>query len=567
MRPSLLRHAPWITLGTFLGPVAVGLAGTLLPAFGYLPALDGRTVGLEPWRMLLDDPSLASSIRLAATTGITATVLAVVLSIGILAWWQETRTLDRLRNSLAPLLAVPHAAVAFGLAFLIAPSGWILRVLSPWATGLARPPDLALAPDPFGIALVIGLVMKEVPFLLLMSLAALERIQVRESVAVARSLGYTASVAWLKAVLPRLYPQIRLPVYAVLAYSLSVVDMAVILAPGTPPPLAVLVLRWSSDPDLALRFQAAAGALVQTLLVVAAIAAWRGAEIAVAAAGRAWLTNGDRGPGPNGHRVAKAGFGLAAAGIGTATGLGLAGMGLWSVARVWKWPEALPGQWTFERWTHGIATVAEPLVNTATLGLASAAAALVLAVACLENESRSPRKPGHGTVWLLYVPLLAPQVGFLFGVQVLLIVVGLDGTWIAVAWSHLLFVLPYVFLTLADPYRAFDPRYERTALCLGAGRMAVFRRVKAPMLARPLLAAFAVGFSVSVAQYLPTVYAGAGRIPTLTSEAVSLAAGSNRGLVGVQVALQSLLPLVVFAFAAGLAGRLGRPRPEGGTRP
>ena len=40
----------------------------------------------------------------------------------------------------------------------------------------------------------------------------------------------------------------------------------------------------------------------------------------------------------------------------------------------------------------------------------------------------------------------------------------------ALIWSHLLFVLPYVFLMLADPYRALDERYRRTGLCLGAGR-------------------------------------------------------------------------------------------------
>jgi ABC-type uncharacterized transport system YnjBCD permease subunit len=36
-----------------------------------------------------------------------------------------------------------------------------------------------------------------------------------------------------------------------------------------------------------------------------------------------------------------------------------------------------------------------------------------------------------------------------------------------------------------------------------------------------------VGFSVSIAQYLPTLWLGAGRIPTLTSEAVALSSGGE----------------------------------------
>ena len=84
------------------------------------------------------------------------------------------------------------------------------------------------------------------------------QIEVGESLAIARSLGYRRMTGWLKAVLPRVYPQIRLPIYAVIAYSLSVVDMALLLAPATPPPLAPLLLRWFNDPDFAMRFCAAA---------------------------------------------------------------------------------------------------------------------------------------------------------------------------------------------------------------------------------------------------------------------------------------------------------------------
>ena len=47
--------------------------------------------------------------------------------------------------------SVPHAAAAFGLAFLIAPSGLIARLLSPELTGWERPPDLLIVNDPLGL--------------------------------------------------------------------------------------------------------------------------------------------------------------------------------------------------------------------------------------------------------------------------------------------------------------------------------------------------------------------------------------------------------------------------------
>jgi len=85
-------------------------------------------------------------------------------------------------------------------------------------------------------------------------------------------------------------------------------------------------------------------------------------------------------------------------------------------------------------------------------------------VGCLENEQRRGLTLSNRALWLLYTPLLVPQVAFLFGTQVLAIQIGIDATWLALVWSHLLFVLPYVFLTLGDPSRALDERYARTAL-------------------------------------------------------------------------------------------------------
>src|SRR5262249_14714830 len=251
--------------------------------------------GLEPWRRLLSAPELPGALRLTLTSGLLASVASVTLVVAFCAAAHGTRLFRAIERLLAPLLAIPHAAVAIGLAFLMAPSGWIFRAASPWATGWTTPPDLATAQDPFGLALALGLVVKEVPYLLLMTLAAAGQVEVKESLATARSLGYRPLTAWLKAVLPRIYPQIRLPIYAVIAYSLSVVDMALLLAPATPPPLAPLLLRWSNAPDFTMRFCAAAGAILQLLLVVAAIAAWRGAAALVARLGRRWIAGGRRG--------------------------------------------------------------------------------------------------------------------------------------------------------------------------------------------------------------------------------------------------------------------------------
>jgi putative thiamine transport system permease protein len=560
-RDDLLSYLPGLTLALFLAPVVAGLIGTWLPAFGYFPTLGGHEFTLAPWFALFAQPGLAESLRLTLISGFLATFIAFWLTVFFLAACYGSRLVLALRALMTPLIAVPHAAVALGLAFLIAPSGWLVRLVSPWATGWELPPDVATVQDAHGLALTLGLVVKELPFLLFMTLAALGQVRAEERLAVARSLGYGPVTAWMKAVLPAVYRQIRLPVYAVLAYALSVVDMALILAPLTPPPLAVQVLRWFNDPDLSMRFVAAAGASLQLLVVAGGIAVWRLGEIAAGLAGRAWIAGGRRGGSGRVLRALTAGL---LQGLVALAAAGLVALALWSVARHWRYPEAWPGGFTLDTWARQAPEVLATAGTTLGVGIAAAAIALLLVLGCLENEQRRGFGLSNRALWLLYLPLLVPQVAFLFGTQVLAIRAGIDTTWLALVWSHLLFVLPYVFLTLGDPYRALDERYARAALCLGARPNRVFWQVKLPMLLRPILFALAVGFAVSVTQYLPTLFAGGGRFVTLTTEAVGLAAGGDRRVIGVYAFLQALLPLLAFAAALALPRWLagaGAPRP------
>ena len=215
-----------LTLLAMLGPVAAGLYGTVLPAFGHLPAAGQTGPTLDPFRELFDWAGLPRAVLLSVSTGIFATGISLAIVMLVTAGWSGTRPFRALERLLSPLLSVPHAAAAFGLAFLIAPSGWLSRLASPGVTGWERPPDLLIVQDPFGLTMMAGLIIKEVPFLLLITLAALGQADAPRSVVVAQALGYSRLTGWLKTVFPRVYAQIRPPVYVVLAYSMSVVDVA-----------------------------------------------------------------------------------------------------------------------------------------------------------------------------------------------------------------------------------------------------------------------------------------------------------------------------------------------------
>ena len=112
----------------------------------------------QAWLDLLDHPGLWRALGMTLWTGLAATGVSVAASAWILsrsfpgAAWRTTL------RWLPPMLSVPHAALAIGVAFLIAPSGWLLRALSPWATGLDAPPPWQTTQDPWGLGLITVLV-------------------------------------------------------------------------------------------------------------------------------------------------------------------------------------------------------------------------------------------------------------------------------------------------------------------------------------------------------------------------------------------------------------------------
>jgi putative thiamine transport system permease protein len=553
----LARLAPPLTLAILLGPLAFGLAGTALPALGYLPELGGERFTTEHFSALGQVPGIMRSAALSILIGLVTTLVSLGAVAAFVASDLGTSGFARMRRMISPLLSVPHAAAAFGLAFLIAPSGMLMRLVSPWLTGLDRPPDLLIVNDPMALSMMAGLIVKEIPFLFLVTLAALPQTRHVETMRLGRSLGYGRIASFTILLWPPLYRQIRLAVFAVVAYASSVVDVALILGPHLPPTLPVRLIDWMNDPDLETRFLASAGAVLQLGVTLTALVAWIGLERIGALLVRSSRQAGRRWRRDMALRAAARSVMIASAVIVFG---GIAVLALWSVSGLWQFPDALPASFSLRSWMQALPRMSGPLATTLAVAGLSTLIALVLTILCLEREYETGRGRGGGALLLIYLPLIVPQISFMFGLQVLSIWLGVDASFSALVLAHLVFVLPYVFLSLSDPWRAHDRRHDLIAAGLGMSRTRTLIRIRLPMLTRAILTAAAVGFSVSVGQYLPTVLIGAGRLTTVTTEAVALAAGGNRRVIGVYAFMQTLLPFLAFSIATGLPGLLFRNR-------
>ena len=528
-----------------LMPVAVGLLGAILPALGWFPPLGENHFSFRPFVDFFAQPGLRRSLYLSLSVGLLATFLSYWLAMFLLAILYGQGRAGFLFRLISPLLSVPHITIAVGFLFLLQPSGWLSRLFSPWLTGWQRPPNLNIVPDENALVLVLALIAKELPFLLLMGLSALSQIKVRPLLDAAASLGYGPLAGWIHLVQPQLAARLRLAVLIVMVFSISVVDMAILLAPSTPAPLAVRILTWFRDPDLSYQFVAAAAAVMQLACALLACVLWVGTDKVIlflitrlSAAGQRFLWL----PSSFVSALKKGGVILAVWPCAMAC-FGMLAALIWAFADIWRYPSALPDEWGLKAWEYAYISLGQATFNSLVLGLVTAAICVSLALLWLQTETAESDKHAER---LIYIPLLLPQIAFLFGMQILLIWLGFDGLFLALIWAHSLFVFPYVMLSLAPTWRRFDARYLVIAATLGAGPLRRFLAIKIAMMTLPVLTAFAVGFAVSSALYLPTIFASNGRVMTLTTEAVALAAGAGRQNLGIASLMQMVLPLCVF---------------------
>ena len=299
-----------------------------------------------------------------------------------------------------------------------------------------------------------------------------------------RSLGYGRVASFTFLLWPPVYRQIRLAVFAVVAYATSVVDVALILGPHLPPTLPVRLIDWMNDPNLESRFLASAGAILQLGVTLAALIVWVVLERIGAFVVTRIRDNGGRWRRDMAVRAfcPERKWADRLRSSSAASRCWQCG----SVSGLWQFPDALPSSFTFRSWMQALPRMSGPLGTTLSVAGLSTLIALTLTILCLEREYETGRGRGGGALLLIYLPLIVPQISFMFGLQVLSIWLGVDASFLALVLAHLVFVLPYVFLSLSDPWRAHDRRHDLIAAGLGMSRTRTLVKIRLPMLTRAI---------------------------------------------------------------------------------
>lgn len=370
-------------------------------------------LSLTHWQALFADPQLPQALMATLVSTTIAAVGALLIALlVIVALWPGPKW-QRMCARLPWLLAIPHVAFATSALLLFADGG-LLYDYFPYFT----PPM-----DKLGIGLGFTLAVKESAFLLWILAAVLSEKRLLQQLIVLDSLGYSRwqCLNWL--LLPSVASALAMAMLAIVAWSLSVVDVAIILGPGNPPTLAVISWQWLTQGEADQQTKGALASLLLMLLLAAYVLLgyllWR-----------SWRRTIPRVDG-----VRKPATPLLP-GITLASLLPLTGVLCVVLLAI------LADQSTIN---------SEALINSLTMGLVATFIALLLLLLWLEWG------PQRRQLWL-WLPILLPALPLVAGQYTLALWLNLDGSWTAVVWGHLLWVMPWMLFILQPAWQRIDSR-------------------------------------------------------------------------------------------------------------
>jgi putative spermidine/putrescine transport system permease protein len=274
---------PAATIGMLSPALAVvvllfggGLALGLVQGLGYLPAAGMSVLTLDHFAHVLGDPDFFKSLAFTFYLALASTLIALAISVVAALMLNRLAGRSRAIQFLFQIpLTVPHLVIAVAVVFMLAPSGFLARGLQSLGllpSGAAFP---LLVNDPWGVGIMAAYVWKEVPFITLMVLAALQACGA-ELLDVGRTLKAGRWQRFRYITLPIIFPSLGAAALIVFAYSFGAFEVPYLLGQTYPMMLPVWAYKAYSDVDLLSRPEGIAAGLVIAAVVAAAVALAQG---------------------------------------------------------------------------------------------------------------------------------------------------------------------------------------------------------------------------------------------------------------------------------------------------
>jgi putative spermidine/putrescine transport system permease protein len=229
-------------------------------------AIVGGEFGAAAWTRVLSDPAFGDAVRFTFTAALIATVVAVAIAVplGLALRGKWTRAV------MGVLVPVPHLVVAATTVAWFGPGRILDRLVG----------EVPIVGDQLGIGVIVVYVVKEVPFLVLLIVAALDG-ATNELDEAAQSLGATWRHRWRYIIGPRLAWPLGFGALIVAAFVVGSTEVPLVIGPLRPDAITTYGLNATRIRGPIARADAAV-ALTMSAFIVAVLAAGAAAVLTLA---------------------------------------------------------------------------------------------------------------------------------------------------------------------------------------------------------------------------------------------------------------------------------------------
>ena len=522
-------------------PIFSGFCGTILQSLGYFFAEDNQFTFVF-FKNLIHLPGLKKSVFLTIFVGFISTLISLIISQIILLKLFSTNYYFKLQKLIIPLVAFPHVTMAVGVTFLFSSSGFFSRMNSFFFTGLDRPPNSTLFPDDYGFFLILGLVLKETPFFLLMSVNILAQFKSNLIFNLGKTLNHVSFGSWIYFIFPQIYKKLKVSIIIVLIFSASVVDMSYFLAPSTPSTLSIRILELYEKTDSINIALVSCMSLLQFIVIVGLIIFWLIVEIFTKRIKIFFLIIF-----PRTKIFLENIFFITSFLIMSISILCIFLSVFWAFSQNWSFPNLIPNDYTFENFSNFANNFYISFWNTVYISAIASFLSCFIILIWLEVTDLINFR-NKFIEFVFFVPLLIPELSFLLGISYILIRNDLNGSIFSLVYVEVLYIIPYSFLILAPAFRDINQNYIELGKTFQKSNLKIFLFIKLRLITKVIFLSLAVGMLVSIGLYTPVYFIGEGEISTLSIEMINLSFSGNRKDLGVFTIIQMVLPIFILCI-------------------
>jgi putative thiamine transport system permease protein len=222
---------------------------------------------------------------------------------------------------------------------------------------------------------------------------------------------------------------------------------------------------------------------------------------------------------------------------------------LWSFTGRWRFPDIFPSEFSMRVWQLNWDSILTIVCSSVMLAFFVTTISLIITIVLLETMTGMRTIYRKWVVGFFLMLLVIPQIMVMFGLSTTLLYFGFMDYYYNTIYGHVLYSITYMMLIMNVAYERYDIRYSHMSMTLGKSALYTFWHIKLRLILKAIIIASAIGFTVSISQYVPTLFLGGGRVETLSLETISVFSGANRRLMGLYGMIQGIIPLLIFGLA------------------